>query len=63
MIATIEYQIATYRGTVDVRCEPNDEIEVLFARARRKLANSTSLPYGYESFKVVNREYEDDDAN
>lgn len=57
MIATVKYQIATYAGEVTVNCEPDDEDEVIIARAKRQLENSTgSLPYGYQSLEVIERE-------
>jgi hypothetical protein len=59
MTATIEYQIATYRGTVEVQCEPNDENDVLFARAKQELIVRChgALPFGSESFRIMDRSY------
>ena len=59
MTATIKYQIATYSGTVEVSCDPDDENETLFAKARRELirqSGGASLPYGSENFWVLGRE-------
>ena len=57
MIATVKYQIATYSGEVQVNCNENDEDEVIIAKAKRIVTQRSggSLPYGYESWKVVER--------
>ena len=57
MIAKVKYQIATYSGTVVVNCSPDDENETIIARAKEKLRKQSggSLPYGYESFEVIER--------
>ena len=57
MIAKVKYQIATYRGTVAVRCDENDEDEYIIARAKGILnRQSGPFPMGYESWKVISRE-------
>lgn len=58
-IATFKYQIATYSGTITVHCNENDENETIYARARNTLERQCGgcvLPYGYECFKIINRE-------
>lgn len=57
MIATVKYQIATYSGEVHVNCNENDEDECIIAKAKRIVTQraSGSLPYGYESWKVIER--------
>lgn len=57
MIARVKYQVATYSGEIEVNCNENDEDEVIIAIARtivRRKAGG-SLPFGYESWKVVQR--------
>lgn len=57
MIATVKYQVATYSGEVQVNCNENDEDEVIIAKAKRIVTQKAggSLPFGYESWKVVGR--------
>ena len=57
MTAVVKYQIATYSGEITVTCEPDDENEVIIAKAKRILTRQAggSLPFGYESWKVVER--------
>lgn len=57
MIATVKYQVATYSGEVQVNCNENDEDEYIIARAKRIVTQRAggSLPFGYESWKVVER--------
>lgn len=57
MTATVKYQVATYSGTIKVNCEENDENEHIIAKAKRLLRQRAggSLPYGYESWKVIDR--------
>lgn len=55
--AKVKYQIATYRGTVIVFCDSDDDDEVIIAKAKKQLKRKGGpLPFGYESFKVLNRE-------
>jgi hypothetical protein len=60
MIATVKYQVATYSGEVQVNCDENDDDEFIIARAKRIVTKRSggSLPFGYESWKVVERDYE-----
>lgn len=55
MIATVKYQVATYSGEVHVNCNENDEDEYIIAKAKRIVTQRAggSLPFGYESWKVV----------
>ena len=57
MIAIVKYQIATYSGEVQVNCNDNDEDEVIIAKAKRIVTQRSggSLPFGYESWKVIER--------
>lgn len=56
MIATVKYQVATYSGEVQVNCNENDEDEYIIAKAKRIVTQRAgSLPFGYESWKVVER--------
>jgi hypothetical protein len=60
MIAIVKYQIATYSGEVNVPCDPDDDNDVIIAKAKRILRNRAgSFPFGYESWKVVDR-YDND---
>lgn len=56
--ATVKYQVATYSGEISVTCESDEDNEVVCARARRLLIRRSggSLPFGYESFRVIERE-------
>lgn len=56
-LATIKYQIATYSGTVEVNCLENDDNDFIIAQARKKVRRLAggSLPFGYQSFKIINR--------
>lgn len=57
MIATVKYKVATYSGEVQVNCNENDEDEYIIAKAKRIVTQMAggSLPFGYESWKVVER--------
>lgn len=57
MLATVKYQVATYSGTIQVNCNEDDEDEVIIAKAKSQLQKNSggSLPYGYQSFKIVER--------
>lgn len=55
-IATLKYQIATYSGHVDVRCNENDDNDTLEAKAIARLRREFGeLPFGCQSFQVVQR--------
>lgn len=54
MIKTVKYQIATYKGTINVNCHPDDDNQVIINRAKNLLIRQYgSLPFGYESFKII----------
>ena len=57
MTAIVRYQIATYSGEVQVNCNENDEDECIIAIAKRIVTQRAggSLPFGYESWRVVLR--------
>jgi hypothetical protein len=56
MNATVAYQVATYSGTVSVWCDPDDENEVIIAKAKGQLDRRFGpLPFGYQSFKIIGR--------
>jgi len=57
MLAIIQYQIATYSGTVEVFFDdPDADNDHLIARAKRQLRQRTgALPFGMEHFKVISR--------
>jgi len=57
MLATVKYQVATYSGEVQVNCNENDEDKHIIAKAKRIVTQKAggSLPFGYESWKVVKR--------
>lgn len=56
--ATVKYQVATYSGEITVNCDSNDDDDQITARAKSQLIRRSggSLPFGYESFRVINRE-------
>ena len=57
MTALVKYQVATYSGEVEVSCHEDDDNEDIIRKAkvieRRRFGGS--FPYGYESWKVVER--------
>ena len=56
--ATVEYQIATYSGSIDVPCKPDDENEHIIAKAKRILRNQCGdFPFGTQQFVITNREW------
>ena len=57
MLVTVKYQIATYSGEVKVNCSPEDTDDYIIAKAKKQLSQKSggSLPYGYQSFKVIDR--------
>ncbi len=53
----VKYQIATYSGEEIVYCDSNDDNDIVFAKCKRQLkARCGTLPFGYESFKIIERE-------
>lgn len=56
MIATVKYQIATYNGEIEVNCDPGDDNEYIISVAKASLRRKAGhFPFGYESWKVINR--------
>jgi hypothetical protein len=56
VIAIVEYQVATYSGKIEVRCDENETNDEVEARAKAQLSKQVGgLPYGYQSFRVVQR--------
>lgn len=57
MTAKVKYQIATYCGEIDVPCNEDSTNEHIIVKAKRILTNKSggSLPFGYESWKVIER--------
>ena len=54
--ATVEYQVATYSGTVDVMCNEDDDNDQIIAKAKAVLRRKSGpLPFGYQHFEVVER--------
>lgn len=57
MRAVVKYQVATYSGEVTIPCDENDDNQHIIAKAKRYVTQRAggSLPFGYESWKVVER--------
>ena len=57
-IYKVKYQVATYSGEITVTSYDDLEREQVIARAKDLLRRRSggSLPYGYESFKIVSKE-------
>lgn len=57
MTAVVKYQVATYSGEVEVSCDPDDDNDVIIAKAKRieRHRFGGSFPFGYESWKVIDR--------
>jgi hypothetical protein len=56
MIAIVKYQIATYSGEIEVICDEAEDNEVIIAKAKRILkAKAGTFPFGYDSWKIVDR--------
>lgn len=54
-IATVKYQLGTYKGTVDIPCDENDDNEIIIARAKGKLRKMKSMPMYSESYSIIDR--------
>lgn len=54
-LATVQYQIATYSGTIDVNIGDDDDENTIIARAKAHLIRKSggSLPYGYQHFQIL----------
>ena len=58
-LATVEWQVATYKGRETVNCFDDTPEHEIIAKARAFAARDMggSLPWGYEHWAVVNRQY------
>lgn len=55
--ATVFYQVASYTGNIQVTCHPDEDNDVIIARAIAKLRRLYGhLPFGYRYFKILKRE-------
>lgn len=57
-VATVEYQIGTYLGLVQVDCLRDDDNDLIIARAKAKvnrLYGPTSMPMYYEHWNITDR--------
>jgi len=53
----VRYQIATYSGEEIVYCDANDDNDVIVSKCKRQLrASCGEFPFGYQSFKIIERE-------
>lgn len=55
----VAYQVATYSGEIDVYFNDDEdpETEEVLAKAKRQLIRKAGpLPFGYESFKIIDSE-------
>jgi len=65
-VATVEYQIGTYSGRIEVHCGANDETHDVIAAAKaslkRKCGGAGIYPGGpcHESWRIVERGEADD---
>ena len=57
-MATVKYQVATYKGDIEVTCYCDDSDESVIAKAKLIVTRKAggSLPFGYESWIVEKRE-------
>jgi len=55
--ALVKYQVATYSGKEWVDCNENDENETIISKAKAQVRRKAggSLPFGYESWRVIER--------
>ena len=59
-LATVEYQIGTYRGTVTVVARPDHDDEQVIRSAKRQLKARVGVrPFGCETWRVLRREAAD----
>ena len=60
MKVLVKYQIATYRGEVDLTCHEDDDNEKIYAMARNKLNRLYGpLPLGYEHYEIIGKQYDE----
>jgi len=58
--AKVKYQHGTYSGTVTVQCNDDDDFDQITAKVKKQLfRNAPGLSMCYESFKVLEREYDE----
>ena len=57
MVITVGYAIGTYHGTVDVFADGDAEDDHVFSLARKRLREQSggSLPFGAQSFTIVDK--------
>ena len=58
--ADLSYQVGTYHGTIEVTCDPDDDLDTVIALGKAKLrrtSGSSYYPSGccYESWREVDR--------
>ena len=63
MLVEVKYQVATYKGSVYVNCDRNDDNDTIIAITRKKAIRIAggSLPFGYERWTVIHKDDEDED--
>ena len=61
-LVEVKYQVATYKGSVYVNADPDEDNETIIAIARKKAIRIAggSLPFGYESWTVIRKNDEDE---
>ncbi len=52
----VKYQTASYSGEEVVYCNENDENELIIAKCKKQLSRDLPLPYGSQSFRIIERE-------
>ena len=52
----VKYQIASYSGEEVIYCNENDENELIIAKCKKQLSRDLPLPYGSQSFRIIERE-------
>jgi len=56
MTVIVQYNIATYEGTIEVSCNSDDDDEYIIGQAKRILRNKVgSFPFGYQCWKIIER--------
>jgi len=55
-IAKVKVTYGSYQEEIEIFCHEDDEIEVIQAKAFKKL-NCNFLPMAYKSAKILSREY------
>jgi hypothetical protein len=59
--ATVKYRYGEYSGTVEVDANPNDDNDVIYARAKKQMFRNAPPPSGLysDSYKIVERTYDE----